>query len=207
MNTFPHSLGHFCSGPAVKNHTTKGCLNVSLIKGLCTPWMYQGDTEGDCMPGCREQVGRGVVSGVLWCAGQGGTPGVGTGVVRGAASASGWAHFNFGWCERWGGMWDSGGAGGTGNLSPLELSHYVYISCPWQPNSVLYLGLVLCRSFLPFSHWWQNSDKTQNPEWFLVSLPEQVDFCLYFFLRCSGFLSPPRRVCCPSLQRFKAFAS
>ena len=29
------------------------------------------------MPGCSEQVGRGVVSGVLWCAEQGGTPGVG----------------------------------------------------------------------------------------------------------------------------------
>lgn len=28
------------------------------------------------MLGCSEQVGKGVVSGVLWCAGQSGTPGV-----------------------------------------------------------------------------------------------------------------------------------
>lgn len=108
-------------------------------------------------------------------------------------------------------MWEMwrGAGGGIGNLNQLELSHCVYTSCRWQPDSVLYLGLVLCRSFLPLPRWWQHSDKIQDPGWFLASLPEQVAFCFYFLLRCKASL--PLRCkqegLLPFLAEIKAFAS
>ena len=150
MNTFPHILGHFCSCPAVKDHKdkkTKACLKVSLIKSPSYPL----DVPREC---------RGWLHAWLQWAG-----GKGCGERCALVCRAGW-HSRSG-AQGW---WEGqpllqagltstladvrGGEGcgtavgeGTGNLSLLELSHYVYTSCPWQPNSVLYLGLVLYRSF------------------------------------------------------------
>lgn len=98
-----------------------------------------------------------------------------------------------------------GCGGGTGNLSRLELSHCVYTSCRWQPDSVLYLGLVLCRSFLPLPRWWQHSDKIKIQDGFLPLFQSRWLFASTSSLDARRLCLYPvsKRVCCPSLQRLR----
>lgn len=71
------------------------------------------------------------------------------GVVRGAASASGWANFNFGRCERWGGMWNSSGLGHWEPEPTGAFSLYVHI-LPMATKVCLVSGAHPVQEFLAF---------------------------------------------------------